>query len=77
MRPMTQQQQQIQQQQQPWFFRKGERPKRRDIFLHGGKTFKLIGALMKDRRIHTLAQASLCRQYPGIGCAALFPGCSW
>lgn len=27
------------------------RPKRRDIFLHIGKTGKLIGALIRDRRI--------------------------
>ncbi len=26
-------------------------PKRRDIFLHGGKTFKFIGALVTDPRI--------------------------
>jgi len=26
-------------------------PKRRDIFLHGGKTFKFIGALVADPRI--------------------------
>jgi hypothetical protein len=26
-------------------------PRRRDIFLHAGKTFRLIGALMSDRRI--------------------------
>ena len=27
------------------------RPRRRDIFLHAGKTFKLIGGLMTDRRV--------------------------
>src|SRR5881398_956733 len=27
------------------------RPRRRDIFLHAGRTFKLVGALMKDRRV--------------------------
>jgi len=28
-----------------------ERPRRRDVFLHSIKTSKLIGALLKDRRI--------------------------
>ncbi|HEU5227844.1 MAG TPA: hypothetical protein VFU49_08540 [Ktedonobacteraceae bacterium] len=28
-----------------------EHPRRRDIFLHGVKTSKLIGALLKDRRV--------------------------
>ena len=27
------------------------RPRRRDIFFHAGKTFKLIGGLMTDRRV--------------------------
>jgi hypothetical protein len=27
------------------------RPRRRDVFLHAGKTFKLIGGLMTDRRV--------------------------
>ena len=31
--------------------REQPQPRRRDIFLHIGKTFKLIGALMSDRRI--------------------------
>src|SRR5258708_6844360 len=30
------------------------RPKRFDVFLHGRKTFKLIGALMADKRISTV-----------------------
>ena len=32
-----------------WFSR--NRPKRRDIFLHAGKTFRLIGELITDRRV--------------------------
>ena len=43
----------IQPQTRPQVYYEGEklRPRRRDIFLHAGKTFKLIGGLMTDRRV--------------------------
>ena len=44
MQTQTQEQAYSQEQEQP-------QPRRRDIFLHAGKTFRLIGALMSDRRI--------------------------
>lgn len=33
------------------YYKEQIQPRRRDIFLHAGKTFRLIGALMSDRRI--------------------------
>jgi len=36
---------------QAYYEREKLRPRRRDIFLHAGKTFKLIGGLMTDRRV--------------------------
>ena len=44
MQTQTQPQTYYKEQEQP-------QPRRRDIFLHAGKTFRLIGALMSDRRI--------------------------
>ncbi len=44
MQTQTQAQTYYKEQEQP-------QPRRRDIFLHAGKTFRLIGALMSDRRI--------------------------
>src|SRR5437764_13912843 len=43
----------IQPQTRPQAYYEGEklRPRRRDIFLHAGKTFRLIGGLMTDRRV--------------------------
>ena len=43
----------IRPQTRPHGYYEGEklRPRRRDIFLHAGKTFQLIGGLMTDRRV--------------------------
>ncbi|MFL5694925.1 MAG: hypothetical protein ACJ795_24300 [Ktedonobacteraceae bacterium] len=48
-----QSQTQMQQPGQPQFYDriKQRQPRRRDIFLHAGKSFKLISGLMTDRRV--------------------------
>ena len=36
---------------QPYSNEQRVQPRRRDVLLHAGKTFKLVGALMTDRRV--------------------------
>jgi hypothetical protein len=49
------------------------RPKRLDIFLHASKTFKLIGALLADRRIPLWRKALFFSSIGGLLVLLLFP----
>jgi len=49
------------------------RPKRRDIFLHGGKTFKFIGALVADPRIPLWRKALFFGSIAALLLVLLFP----
>jgi len=49
------------------------RPKRRDIFFHGGKTLRLIGTLMTDRRIPIWRKALFIGSIGGLLVLLLFP----
>lgn len=70
---MTRMTQQQRQQQQEMILRRGERPKRRDIFLHAGKTFKLLGALMKDTRISPWRKGLFIASIVGLAVLLFFP----
>ena|SRR5947209_6849312 len=48
-------------------------PRRRDIFLHAGKTFKLIGALMSDRRIALWRKLLFVGTIGGLLAVLFFP----
>jgi len=48
-------------------------PKRRDIFLHGAKTFKLIGALVSDPRIPLWRKAFFFGSIAALLVVLLFP----
>ena len=48
-------------------------PKRRDIFLHGGKTFKFIGALVADPRIPLWRKALFFGSIAALLLVLLFP----
>jgi len=48
-------------------------PKRRDIFLHGAKTFKLIGALVTDPRIPLWRKALFFGSIAALLVVLLFP----
>ncbi len=48
-------------------------PKRLDIFLHASKTFKLIGALVTDRRIPLWRKALFFGFIAGLLVLLLFP----
>jgi hypothetical protein len=52
---------------------KRARPKRRDIFLHASKTFKLIGALVTDPRIPLWRKALFFASIGGLLVILLFP----
>ena len=55
-------------------FRGGRsRPKRLDIFLHASKTFKLIGALLTDRRIPLWRKALFFGSIGSLLVLLLFP----
>ena len=49
------------------------RPRRLDLFLHAGKTFKLIGALLADRRIALWRKALFFASIGGLLIILLFP----
>src|SRR6266571_1798938 len=49
------------------------RPRRRDIFFHGGKTLRLIGTLMIDRRIPIWRKALFIGSVGGLLVLLLFP----
>ena len=49
------------------------RPRRLDIFLHAGKTLKLIGALLTDRRIALWGKALFFASIGGLLVILLFP----
>lgn len=48
-------------------------PKRRDIFLHLGKTLKLIGALVTDRRVPLWRKALFAASIGGLLLILFFP----
>jgi len=48
-------------------------PKRRDLFLHGGKTFKFIGALVADPRIPLWRKALFFGSIAALLLVLLFP----
>ena len=48
-------------------------PKRRDIFLHLGKTLKLIGALLTDRRVPLWRKALFAASIGGLLVILFFP----
>ncbi len=48
-------------------------PKRRDIFLHLGKTLKLIGALVTDRRVPLWRKALFVASIGGLLLILFFP----
>jgi hypothetical protein len=52
---------------------KHSRPKRRDIFFHIGKTFRLIGSLLTDRRIPLWRKALFFASVGGLLLLLLFP----
>ncbi len=52
---------------------KRARPKRRDIFFHIGKTFRLIGSLLTDRRIPLWRKALFFASVGGLLLLLLFP----
>ncbi len=72
---MTQRQRstQLQEQKQPGATRPLAHPKRRDIFLHGAKTLKLIGALLTDPRIPLWRKAFFFASIGGLAVVLFFP----
>ena len=48
-------------------------PRRRDIFLHAGKTFRLIGGLMTDRRVPLWRKLLFVGSIGGLLLVLLFP----
>ena len=65
----------IQPQRRPQAYYEGEklRPRRRDIFLHAGKTFKLIGGLMTDRRVSLWRKLLFVGSVGGLLLLLFFP----
>ena len=65
----------IQPQTRPQAYYEGEklRPRRRDIFLHAGKTFKLIGGLMTDRRVPLWRKLLFAGSVGGLLLLLFFP----
>ena len=65
----------IQPQTRPQAYYEGEklRPRRRDIFLHAGKTFRLIGGLMTDRRVPLWRKLLFVGSIGGLLLVLLFP----
>ena len=49
------------------------RPRRRDIFFHAGKTFKLIGGLMTDRRVSLWRKLLFVGSVGGLLLLLFFP----
>ena len=48
-------------------------PRRRDIFLHAGKTFRLIGGLMTDRRVPLWRKLLFAGSIGGLLLLLFFP----
>ena len=48
-------------------------PRRRDVFLHAGKTFKLIGGLMTDRRVPLWRKLLFVGSIGGLLLVLFFP----
>ena len=65
----------IQPQTRPQAYYEGEklRPRRRDIFFHAGKTFKLIGGLMTDRRVSLWRKLLFVGSVGGLLLLLFFP----
>lgn len=65
----------IQPQTRPQAYYEGEklRPRRRDVFLHAGKTFKLIGGLMTDRRVPLWRKLLFVGSIGGLVLLLFFP----
>ena len=55
------------------FGRRRRRPRRIDIFLHAGKTFKLIGALIADPRVSIFRKLLFLGSVGGLLVILLFP----
>lgn len=49
------------------------RPRRRDVFFHGFKTLKVIGSLLKDRRVPVYRKALFFLGLAGFAFILLFP----
>src|SRR5437660_8266302 len=66
---------QMQQPVQPQFYDriKQRQPRRRDIFLHAGKSFKLVGGLMTDRRVALWRKLFFVGSLGGLLAILLFP----
>ena len=58
---------------QAYYEREKLRPRRRDIFLHAGKTFKLIGGLMTDRRVSLWRKLLFVGSVGGLLLLLFFP----
>src|SRR3989440_2451561 len=65
----------IQPQTRPQAYYEGEklRPRRRDIFLHAGKTFKLMGGLMTDRGVPLWRKLLFVGSVGGLLLVLFFP----
>src|SRR5437899_2854757 len=48
-------------------------PRRRDIFLHAGRTFRLVGALMKDLRVALWRKLFFVGSIGGLLALLFFP----
>src|SRR5436305_331669 len=58
---------------QTYYEQERVQPRRRDILLHAGKTFRLIGALMKDRRIAVWRKLLFVATIGGLLAILFFP----
>ena len=58
---------------QAYYEREKLRPRRRDIFFHAGKTFKLIGGLMTDRRVSLWRKLLFVGSVGGLLLLLFFP----
>ena len=65
----------IRPQTRPRAYYSGEKlqPRRRDIFLHAGKTFRLIGGLMTDRRVPLWRKLLFAGSIGGLLLLLFFP----
>lgn len=64
---------QTQQQQQQTYTMDQPQPRRRDIFLHVFKTFKLVGSLITDRRVALWRKLLFIASLGGIVALLFFP----
>src|SRR3989440_7642458 len=65
----------MQPQTRPRAYYSGEKlqPRRRDIFLHAGKTFRLIGGVITDRRVPFWGKLLFSRSFGGVFLLFFFP----